>query len=212
MKRLFTLLFVFVSMGYFAQSFSGSIDFKYYTLRDTTLNTYWVKDKKVKLDQYAKKGNGNIEGSFIFDLESKSIKFVNPKRKVWGDQKSEIPPVLKGKCEVSKGQKSKTINGFKCNEYIVKNEEENTVITYWVTTDKYDFFIPMMELWNRKDKQSIYFGKIKGLAKGSMPVVSEEKQIAENKIVSKLEMVKVNKGGVDDSKIAVPEDYKKFDQ
>lgn len=212
MKQVFTLLFAVIGFSFFAQSFSGSIDFKYFTLRDTTLNTYWVKDKKVKLDQYAKKGNNVIEGSFIFDLDAKTIKFVNPKRKVWGDQKSEIPPVLKGKCDVTKGQKSKTVNGFKCNEYIVKNEEENTVITYWITTEHYEFFIPMMELWNRKDKQSIYFGKIKGLPKGSMPVLSEEKLIAENKVISKLEMVKVTKGGVDDSKIAVPEDYKKFDQ
>jgi len=210
MKSLFTLLFALLGITYFAQSFTGSIDFKYYTVRDTTLNTYWVKDKKIKLDQYAKKNNA-IEGSFIFNLEDKTIKFVNPKRKVWGDQKSEIPPVLKGKCDVSKG-KGKTINGIKCNEYIVKNVEENTIITYYITTDHYDFFVPMMELWNRKDKQSIYFGKIKGLSKGSMPVLSEERSVTDNRFISKLEITKLNKTTVDDSKLAVPEDYKKFDQ
>lgn len=210
MKRLFTLLLTMMSVSFFAQSFSGSIDFKYYTLRDTTSNTYWVKDKKIKLDQYTKRGN-NIEGSFVFDLDAKTIKFVNPKRKVWGDQKSEIPPVLKGKCEVTKG-KSKTVNNFKCTEYIVKNTEENTEITYYITTEHYDFFFPMMELWNRKDKQSIYINKIKGLPKGSMPVLSEERSISENKVISKLEMTKVSKGDVDASKIAIPEDYKKFDQ
>lgn len=210
MKRLFTLLFALCTVNYFAQ-FSGSVDFKYYTQRDTTLNTYWVKANKIKLDQYAKKGNNVIEGSFIFDIKEKNIKFVNPKRKVWGDQKSEIPPVLKGKCEVNKG-KSHTINGVKCTEYTVKNTEENTVITYYITSEGYDFFIPMMELWNRKDKQSIYFSKIKGLPKGSMPVLSEEKLITENKFVSKLEVTKFTKSDVEESKLSVPADYKKFDQ
>lgn len=210
MKRLFTLLFVLNTVNYFAQ-FSGAVDFKYFTVRDTTLNAYWVKGNKIKLDQYSKKGNNLIEGSFIFDIKEKTIKFVNPKRKVWGDQKSEIPPVLKGKCVVSKG-KSKTINDVKCTEYIVKNTEENTIITYYIASEGYDFFVPMMELWNRKDKQSIYFGKIKGLPKGSMPFLSEERLIAEDKFVSKLEITKLSKSNIDDSKLMVPADYKKFDQ
>ncbi len=124
---------------------------------------------------------------------------MNPKRKVWGDQKSDIPPVVKGTCDISKG-KSKTINGVKCNEYIVKNTEENTVITYYITSGNYSFFIPMMELWNRKDKQSIYFGKITGLPKGSMPVLSEERQISDDKMISKLEVTKIKKGAVEPSK------------
>lgn len=209
MRQFFTFLFGLTLLNTFGQ-FSGSVDFKYYTLKDTTLNTYWVKGKKVKLDQYAKRNN-NIEGSFIFDLDAKTIKFVNPKRKVWGDQKSEIPPVTNGKCNVSKG-KDKIINGMKCTEYVVKNIEENTVITYYITMDNYEFFVPMMELWNRKDKQGVYFGKIKGLSKGSMPVLSEERLISDNKSISKLEIVKVNKSDIDQSKLDVPADYKKFDQ
>jgi len=209
MKQFVTFLLGFQFVNAFAQ-FSGSVEFKYYTLKDTTLNTYWVKANKIKLDQYSKKGN-NIEGSFIFDLDAKTIKFVNPKRKVWGDHKSETPPVIRGNCEVSKG-KGKTVNGMKCVEYVVKNTEENTIITYYIISDNYEFFIPMMELWNRRDKQGVYFRKIKGLSKGSMPVLSEEKQISDNKIISKLEIIKFNKNEVDQSKLEVPADYKKFDQ
>jgi hypothetical protein len=197
MRSFLTLFFGVAFLSSFAQ-FSGSVEFKYYNLKDTTLNTYWVKDKKIRLDQYAKKDN-TIEGSFIFDLDAKTVKFVNPKRKIWGDQKSEIPPVIKGTCDISKG-KGKTINGVKCSEYVVKNTEENTVITYYITSKNYDFFIPMMELWNRKDKQSIYFGKIEGLSKGSMPVMSEERQISDNKMITKLEITKINKCDVEQSK------------
>jgi hypothetical protein len=194
MRSLLTLFFGVTFLSSFVQ-FSGSIEFKYYTLKDTTLNKYWVKDNMIKLNQYDKKDN-TIEGSFIFDLNAKTVKFVNPKRKIWGDQKSETPPVMKGKCEISKGN-GKTINGIKCNEYVVKNTEENTVITYYITSENYDFYIPMMELWNRKNKQSIYFGKIEGLSKGSMPVMSEERQISDNKMISKLEITKINEGDVE---------------
>ena len=209
MKSFFTLFFGLAFLSSFSQ-FVGSIEFKYYTAKDTTLNTYWVKDKKIKLDQYAKRGNA-IEGSFIFDLGEKTIKFVNPKRKVWGDQKSEIPPVMKGKCDVKKSKASKVLNGVKCTEYIVKNTEENTVITYWIVTSKYDFFAPLVKAWNRKDKQSIYFNQIKDLPKGSMPLLSEEKSL-DGALISKLEVSKINKSTIDASKLSIPADYKKFEQ
>jgi hypothetical protein len=45
-----------------------------------------------------------------------------------------------------------------------------------------------------------------------MPVLSEERTVSDDKFVSKLEITKLNKGDVDPSKLAIPEDYKKFDQ
>lgn len=194
-----------------AQSFTGSIEFKYFTTKDTTINIYNVKDKAVKLDQFGKK-TGAVEGSFVFDLTANTIKFVNPKRKVWGEHKSDTPPILKGVCESSKTKNTKTIQGVKCNEYIVKNTEENTQITYWVAGGKYEFFVPLVKLWNRKDKQSIYWNNVKELPEGAMPMLSEEKQISDGKLVTRLEVTKITKGGIDEAKLAVPADYKKFEQ
>ena len=194
-----------------AQSFGGSIEFKYYTLKDTTVNVYYVKDKNVKLDQFGKR-SGAVEGSFVFDLAANQIKYVNPIRKVWGEHKSEMPAIVKGTCESSKGTNTKVIQGQKCTEYIVKNTEENTIITYWVAASKYDFFAPLVKLWNRKDKQSIYFNRIKDLPKGSMPMMSEEKTLSDMKTVSKLEVSKLSKGAVDAAKLSIPADYKKFEQ
>jgi hypothetical protein len=212
MKKIFLLAALLVSVsGINAQSFNGSIDFKYGTAKDTSNNTYFVKDKLVKLDQYNRK-SGNTEGSFIIDLESNSIQWINPKRKVWGDHKSETPAIIKGKCEVTKGTGSKTIQGYKCTDYTVKNTEENTTITYWIASEKFNFFSPMIKLWNRKDKQSVYFAQITNLPAGSMPLMSEEKQLSDGKSVTKLEVVKINKTTPDDSKLKVPADYSKFDK
>lgn len=194
-----------------AQSYEGSIEFKMETTKDTTTNIYYVKGNDVKLDQIGRK-SGKVEGSFVFNLATNEIRFVNPVRKVWGEHKSETAPMIKGTCVSSKGANTKMVQGQKCTEYIVKNTEENTQITYWIAPGKYDFFMPLVKAWNRKDKQSIYFNQIKDLPKGSMPLLSEEKQLSDGKLVSKLEVSKMSKGGVDPSKLAIPADYKKFEQ
>jgi hypothetical protein len=194
-----------------AQPFAGSIEFRYATQNDTNTNVYHVKNNLVKLDQYSKKGNNTIEGSFLFDLQAKEIKFLAPKRKLWGKQKSDTPQLINGQCVVTKGKNVKTIAGQKCNEYVVKNTDENTVVTYYITQDKYNFFIPMLKLWNRKDKQAIYFGQIKGLPEGSMPMMSEERQLDNNRMLTKLEVVKITKTPPPDEVFAIPKDYSKVD-
>jgi hypothetical protein len=210
-KILLALALYFGVFQITAQNFNGSIEFKYTTQKDTTTNVYLVKDKLIKLDQYGKKTNA-IEGSFIFDLNSNKIKFVNPKRKVWGEHNSETPPIIKGVCLVTKGTNTKSIQGIKCIEYTVKNTEENTIITYWIAENKFTFFMPVVKLWNRKDKQSIYLCQIKDLPEGSMPLLSEEKQISDGKSITKLEVVKIGKKVPDDASLEVPPTYNKFDQ
>jgi len=210
-KTKITLVGLLAQVLMSAQSFTGSIEFKYFTKKTTTIKFYNIKDKAVKLDQFGKK-TGAVEGSFVFDLNANTIKFVNPKRKVWGEHKSDTPPILKGVCESSKTKNTKTIQGVKCSEYIVKNTEENTVISYWVAGGKYEFFVPLVKLWNRKDKQSIYWNNVKELPEGAMPMLSEEKQISDGKLVTRLEVTRITKGGIDEAKLAVPADYKKFEQ
>jgi Domain of unknown function (DUF4412) len=211
MKKLFlSFALSAFTVAAFAQ-FEGSIEFRMETKKDTTTNVYYVKAHNVKLDQIGKK-SGKVEGSFVFDLNAKSIKFVNPARKVWGDHKSETPPAIKGTCEISKGKTTKMVGGKMCNEYTVTNKEENTQIVYFVTAEKFDFFVPLVKLWNRKDKQSIYFNQIKDLPKGSMPMLSTETTIDTKATVSKLEVVKVEKKAIDAATVSVPSDYKKFEQ
>lgn len=194
-----------------AQGFAGSLEFRYATQKDTSLNVYHVKDNMVKLEQFSKKNDKTIEGSFLFDLTAGEVKFLNPKRKLWGRQKSETPPIITGQCIVSEGKGIKTIAGVKCREYNVKNVDENTSITYWIAEDKYNFFIPLMKLWNRKDKQSVYFAQIKNLKPGSMPMMSEERTL-DGKVLTKLEVVKISKTAPPETAFMVPKDYSKLDQ
>jgi hypothetical protein len=211
MKKIILSIALFAfSAAAFAQ-FEGSIEFRMETKKDTTTNIYYVKGNNVKLDQIGKK-SGKVEGSFVFDLAAKSIKFVNPARKVWGDHKSETPPTIAGTCEVTKQKTTKMVAGKMCTEYIVKNSTENTMITYWVASEKYDFFVPLVKLWNRKDKASIYFNQIKDLPKGSMPMLSIETTLDGKTNVGKLEVIKLEKKSIDPATVTVPSDYKKFEQ
>lgn len=202
---------IFLCVFGYAQTFEGIVEFKMETTKDTTTNMYYVKSNVIKLDQIGRR-SGKVEGSFVFDLTSNEVKFVNPIRKVWGEHKSDLPAEIKGSCVVTKGAGNKVIQGLKCAEYIVKNEAENTIVTYWITIGKFDFFVPLVKLWNRKDKQSIYFNQIKDLAKGSMPMLSEEKQISDSKLISRLEVSKITKTSIDEAKLSIPADYRKFDQ
>jgi hypothetical protein len=212
MRRLLTLSIVLISLSsLFSQGFEGSIEFKYTTQKDTSSNLYSVKNKKVRLDQYSKKNN-TVEGSCLFDLATNEVKLLNPKRKLWGTQKSETPQVVRGQCVVTKGNSVKSIVGTKCAEYTVKNSAENTVITYWIADGKYTFFAPLLKLWNRKDKQSIYFSQIKGLSEGAMPMLSEERQLTDGKLLTKLEVMKISTTPPDDALLDVPKGYTKFDQ
>jgi hypothetical protein len=211
MKNIFIFFFALFSfLQLKAQEFNGRIDFKYYTLKDTTNNIYFVKDKIVKLDNFVKT-TPVMEGSYVFDLALNKIKFVSVKRKLWGEHTSVTPPPLKGVCEVIKGKNTKTLNGIKCKEYIVKNNEENTEITYWMAEEKFNFFIPMMKLWNGKYRQSVYFNKIADLPTGSMPMKSVEKRISDGKVISILEVVKINKKKPDEASLQIPADYSKVE-
>lgn len=210
-KKVYLCLLLF-SFCYSQNPFEGKIEFLYYH-RDTTKNVYWVKEPFIRLDQLSKNKDGGIEGSFLFNLHTKEIKMISPKRKLWSIHKSTIPPVIKGKCEVIKTNNTRKITGIDCTEYIVKNTSEDTEISYWIhTSGNYNFFIPLLELWNRKDKPSIYFNQIKNIEKGAMPLLSIEKQISTGRIISKLETIKISKEKLNDTLFTIPEDYKKFEE
>ncbi|MBC7862668.1 MAG: DUF4412 domain-containing protein [Bacteroidia bacterium] len=200
----------------FAQVFEGSIAFKMEKKTDTTRHTYFVKGNLVKLDEKGKK-TGKEEGSFIFDLTAKTVKFLNPQRKVWGEQKNEILPAIKGTAVVEKTKNVKTLVGYKCTEYTVTCADENKKISYWIYSPdkkgkKFDFFAPMIELWKRKDPASTYWLQIKNLPAGSMPMMSIETNISDGKQTGKLEVLKVEAKVIPASEVSVPAEYKKFEQ
>lgn len=212
-KKIFIYLCFSINTLFLGQnSFEGKIEFLYYK-NDTTKNAYLVKEPFVRLDQYSKNNTENIEGSYLFNLNTKQIQLLSHKRKMWSIHKSSVPPVIKGECEVIKTSNTKKILNILCTEYIVRNKQEDIEISYWISNSgNYSFFYPMLNLWNRKDKQSVYFLKITDLKPGMMPLLSIEKQISTGKILSKLETIKIEKIKLKNDDFLIPKDYKKFEE
>jgi Domain of unknown function (DUF4412) len=209
-KTLFTLSLI-VAFGFsaFAQSFEGTIEFKKAGTADTTKYVYTVKGNKVKIDEIGSKSK-KPEGTFMVDLDAKTMLSLNHERKLYMDQKSPSTPVIKGKCDVQKGKNTKTLQGFKCTEYIVTNNEENTKIVYYIAAGNYTFFEKLLRQLNRKDKSSTYFLQIPGLNNG-FPMLSIQSDLTGVE-TGRLEVLKVNAKTVDASTFQIPAEYKKFEK
>jgi hypothetical protein len=210
MKKLFLTALFGISgiLLVSAQSFEGVIEFKKQTTTDTVNYIYYVKGDKVRLDEIGSKSK-KVEGSFIIDLKTSSMLSLSHERKLYIEQASGTPAAMNGTAEVKKTGASKTIQGVKCNEYIVKNPNEKVQVTYWMAEGKYDFFFKLLKVLNRKDKSAVYVQQIAD-ASGSFPFLSSQVNLETNKEEVKMEVTKLQKKTVDATLFEVPKDYQKF--
>ncbi len=192
-----------------AQSFEGVIEFKKTTLSDTTNYVYYVKGNQVRIDEIGTKSH-KVEGTFIVDIEAKTMTSLNHDRKLYMDQATPTAPVLKGTCDVKKGKDVKNLQGFKCAEYVVTNNEENTKITYWIADGKFTFFDKLLHQLNRKDKSSVYFLQIPDV-KNMFPMLSIQTDLSGKEQV-RLEVTKMTKKEIDPSMYRIPKGYNKFEK
>ena len=208
-KLLLSALFGFTGMLIAsAQSFEGSIEFKKQTTTDTVNYIYYVKGDKVRLDEIGSKSK-KVEGSFIVDTKANTMIALNHDRKLYFEQASGTPATVNGKPEVKKTGNVKTIQGMKCNEYIVKNTDEKVQVTYWMVGNNFNFFFKVLKVLNRKDKSAVYVQQITG-AEGMFPFLSSQINLETNKEEVKMEVTKIDNKSVDASKFEIPKDYKKF--
>jgi hypothetical protein len=192
-----------------AQSFEGIIEFRKSTPTDTTGYIYYVKDNQVRIDEIGSRSK-KVEGSFLVDLNAKTMKSVNHERKLYMDQPTPTDPVIKGSCAVAKGQNVKNLQGYKCVEYTVTNNTENTVITYWLADGKFTFFEKLLRQLNRKDKASVYFLQISDI-KNVFPMLSVQTDLR-GKETGRLEVTKITKKVIDNSLFDIPKGYTKFEK
>ena len=190
-----------------AQSFEGTIEFKRATSTDTTNYVYYVKGYLVRIDEIGTKSH-KAEGTFLVDMDQKTMKSLNHERKLYMDQSTPASPVTKGTCTVKKGE-AKNLQGYKCIEYTVTNTEENTEISYWLAEGKFSFFEKLLRQLNRKDKSSVYFLQIPSI-KNTFPMLSIQKSL-DGKDQMRLEVTKIVKKEIDPSMFEIPKGYNKFE-
>lgn len=191
-----------------AQSFEGTIEFRKKTQTDTVNYVYHIKGDHVRLDEIGNR-SGNVEGSFIIDLQTKQMLSLSHARKKYIEQGSGLPAKMNGKADVKETGNSKTLHGSKCKEYVVTNSEEKVKVTYWMAEGHYDFFFKLLQVLNRKDKSAVYIQELKGVD-GMFPFLSVQQNLETGKDEVIMEVTGVEKKKVDDSMFKVPSDYQKF--
>ena len=192
-----------------AQSFEGVIEFKKGTSTDTTSYIYYVKENQVRVDEIGSRSK-KVEGSFLVNLDAKTMKSLNHERKLYMDQPTPSDPIIKGTCTVKKGQNVKNLQGYKCAEYIVTNNTEGTIITYWLADGKFAFFVKLLHQLNRKDKASVYFLQIPD-TKNMFPMLSVQTDLS-GKETGRLEVSKITKKVIEASTYEIPKGYQKFEK
>lgn len=208
-KKIFSFL-ALAGMFFTAssQSFEGTIEFKKQTTTDTINYVYYVKGDKVRIDEIGSKSK-KAEGSFIIDLKTNQMISLSHDRKLYIEQGTGTPATMIGKAEVKKTGNVKTIQGYKCNEFAVKNADERVQVTYWLAAGKFDFFLRLLKVLNRKDKSAVYFQQLTGV-EGMFPFLSTQVNLETNKDEVKMEVTKIEKKVVDGNKFEIPKDYQKF--
>lgn len=190
-----------------AQSFEGTIEFKKETPMDTTNYVYYIKGYLVRIDEIGSKSHKS-EGTFLIDMDQKTMKSLNHERKLYMDQPTPPAPTLKGTCSVTKTE-TKDLQGYKCVGYVVTNTEENTKISYWLADGRFSFFEKLLRQLNRKDKSSVYFLQIPSI-KNAFPMLSIQQSL-DGKDQMRLEVTKITKKEIDPSMFELPRDYNKFE-
>lgn len=209
LKNIWALIILsFVTHTALAQAFEGIIEFKKQTEFDTLKYVYYVKGDKIRVDEVGANYEA-VGGSYLIDLKEKKIIAVSHARGLYFEQPpSPVPAAIKGTPEVIKTTNTKKIFNETCTEYIVKNKEENTQISYWMAGGSYTFFSPLVKLLNRKDKSSVYFTKLTGVD-GMFPFLSIESSIGSKDENVRLEVTKIQKKTIPASKFEIPKGYKK---
>jgi len=204
------LMLTMLSLTAVSQSFEGIIEFKKGSSTDTISYVYYINSTNlVRIDEIGSKSK-KVEGSFLVNLTAKNMKSINHDRKLYMEQPPSALPIIKGVCTVTKGQGVKNIQGYKCVEYIVTNNTENTIITYWLGDGKFAFFEKLLRQLNRKDKASVYFLQIPDV-KNLFPMLSIQTNLA-GKEVGRLEVTKITKKVVEPSLYEIPKGYNKFEK
>ncbi len=204
------LINISVSSSYAQKNkFEGEIVFVKETLKDTSYFSYKIKGNRVRVDELDR--NLNTKNYMIVDINTPLIYAVNPSRKLYTNMPIhpwDFDNAPQSSFQVIKTENYKYLNGYKCNQWRVRNKKEDTEIAYWVASDQFTFFQKLLRLMNISDKNSDYYLRIPE-TEGIFPMLSVEMTILRSK-KSKLEVININKKNLETTLFEIPGDYKLF--
>lgn len=204
---LATALFVLIGFSANAQGFEGKIEFTKTIGPVTAKYTYYVKDHLVRVEELGE--DGELQGIMIVDSKANTVTALSPERKMFIEVPNDREPKAV-KVDVEKTNNTKTINGVKCTEWVVSCIGDGREAAYWVTDGDYEFFVPMLNTMNRKDKLAVYFNLIPDV-NGVFPLEGVERKTNGTEI-SRLHVNNVQRTEQPKHLFEIPKSYSKFER
>ena len=202
----FLLSFIILFSGMFnsPDAFEGSIEVICSSLYDTSYFTYYVKNQNVRINKF--NDNNILVQSMIIDLDKDEIFVLSPEKKLY--RQLEINKELSEEQEgfvILKTENSRTVNGYECYQWRVKNKERNMEVAYWVWQNNFYFFQELVHLLNRTDQTYEFFDKIPE-TQGFFPLLTVERTLLRRE-KSRVSVVNISSKKVDDSLFKIPVDF-----
>jgi hypothetical protein len=210
---LTTLLFLTSFVGLFAQDdFEGKIKFKISSDGDEMFLDYFIKGENLRMEM-----GDNAEAVFVKNKDKSLI--LMPSEKMYMDLNNSIMSKLSSmtgmndddknkeaeeefNIEDYKTGKTKSILGYECHQWVIKDQNDDEEIEAWVTSELGNFFLmkgPMGEgfspSWSNSINNNGFF---------PMLVITRDDDGEEN---SRFEATEVKKESLSDKLFTPPSDY-----
>ncbi|HPD96428.1 MAG: DUF4412 domain-containing protein [Bacteroidales bacterium] len=149
--RYFKILLIFlllpsVSLPNVA-NFEGKIKLVKESIYDTLVLNLLVKGDWIRMDEF--NSNGELNQSFLINLKNEKIYALSFAKKQYAELEQTSTSLTTSNLEVIKSPNSKEINGTVCNQWRVKDKNNNTVVTYWMSRQHFDFFPILVDVLSK---------------------------------------------------------------
>jgi len=187
-----------------SDSFEGKIKLVEESNYNTTFYTYTIKNKQIRVDKFDQ--NHEIIQSMLVNLENEQMIVLSPSKKLYTYQElSRNLNTTNENFEVIKTKNTRLLNGKKCYQWRVRNVEQNTEVTYWVSESNFYFFNDFIKLLNCTERTFTFFEKIPN-SQGFFPILTVERTLL-RKIKKQISVIEINHQKVNDTTFEIPKDF-----
>jgi hypothetical protein len=202
-----SLLILLVTANTYSQgSFEGKVGYKINSDGETTAMDYYIKDNFIKMDV----GEASEGASMIFDTKESKMIVIMDEQQMYMEMPVNINQELKSKEEKLKGEfkqtgETKDILGYKCEQWIYKDEENE--IESWMTTELGSFVFMANPMSGGTDKPEWQTKLEQG---GYFPLSVTVRESIDTPATT-MEVTSIEKKSLDKSMFIPPADYQKLE-
>lgn len=205
--------FILLSSANFAQSFEGKIQFKMTHEGEAVVIDYFMKDNNIRMEL------GNNKEAVFIKNKDKSIVLM-PEQKMYMDLDNSIFNKIKNMAGANKEAendekdfdinkyrtgKTKTILGYDCSQWIIKDKDDGDEVEAWVTDELGNFMFMKSPMgggfspgWSSSVKNNGFFPIL---------VISKD---SEGNETSRFEATEISKQSLQNSLFAPPANFEEM--